>query len=269
MRAAGNIFTTAVLAVATAVLAVATAITLVAIGVSVFLTPAWVFAEQDRAAADAWTGWPPVEVHRITGEVLHDLVFGPPSFAQVDPTGVPVFDSREQGHLRDVRGVFGAAAGIALASLLVLVGTAAVAARRRHLAARVWRAVELGVRALAVTVVALGVVSLVAFDAAFQVFHELFFATGTYLFDPTRDRLVQLFPDAFWSDTTIALGVVLLVVATATAALAGRRLARARRLANDPGPNAARGPKVATGPDAGRDPKVGPEPAAPSLRTGR
>ena len=216
-------------------MAVATAVVLVAIGVAPFLSPAWVFAEQDRAHADAWTGWPPAEVHRVTGEVLHDLVLGPPAFAQLDPTGAPVFDAREQGHLRDVRSVFGVAAALALAALLVLLGAAVVGARRPRAAELAWHAVLLGSRALAVAVVGLGLVAVVAFDAAFEVFHRLFFAQGTYTFDPLTERLVQLFPDAFWSETSIALGAVLLILAIGTATLAGRRVAAARRRADRAG----------------------------------
>ena len=37
-------------------------------------------------------------------------------------------------------------------------------------------------------------------------FHRIFFAGGTYLFDPRTERLVQLFPDQFWSETSIVLG---------------------------------------------------------------
>jgi integral membrane protein (TIGR01906 family) len=76
--------------------------------------------------------------------------------------------------------------------------------------------------ALAVGVVVLGVVSFVAFDALFEAFHRIFFAGGTYLFDPRTERLVQLFPEAFWSETSIVLGVVLVGLARIVAVV-GRR----------------------------------------------
>jgi uncharacterized membrane protein len=72
-------------------------------------------------------------------------------------------------------------------------------------------------------VVVAGVAVLVAFDALFEVFHRLFFAGGSYTFDPGTERLVQLFPFAFWSETTMAVGVVILVLCAVAAALAGRR----------------------------------------------
>jgi uncharacterized membrane protein len=65
----------------------------------------------------------------------------------------------------------------------------------------------------------------VAFDLAFEVFHRLFFAGGTYGFDPRTDRLVQLFPDQFWYETSIALGIVILVLALGLRLVAVRRAA--------------------------------------------
>ncbi len=204
------------------VVAIATAIVLIALAVIVFLNPIWVSFEQDRARADAWTGWPPAEVHRITGEILHDLVIGPPAFAQLDPNGGPVFDAREQSHMRDVRTVFGLAAAVAAIALVVLVVVAVL--ERRRAPARVWRGVRVGARGLAIGVVIAGALALVAFDALFELFHRLFFGSGTYTFDPANERLVQLFPDAFWSDTTIVLGLLLLALAALTSYAAGRRL---------------------------------------------
>ena len=62
-----------------------------------------------------------------------------------------------------------------------------------------------------------GVVSFVAFDALFETFHRLFFAGGSYTFDPATDRLVQLFPFQFWQETAIAVGAVCIVVAAIVA----------------------------------------------------
>ncbi|HXG25791.1 MAG TPA: DUF1461 domain-containing protein, partial [Candidatus Binatia bacterium] len=61
-----------------------------------------------------------------------------------------------------------------------------------------------------------GAFAIIAFDAAFELFHQLFFTRGTYTFDPRTDKLVQLFPYEFWSETAIAVGAVILVVSAAT-----------------------------------------------------
>ncbi len=63
------------------------------------------------------------------------------------------------------------------------------------------------------------------FDTAFELFHELFFPPGSYLFDPATDRLVQLFPESFWVETTIGVGVVIVVLSAGLAWWGGRRAA--------------------------------------------
>ena len=65
-----------------------------------------------------------------------------------------------------------------------------------------------GAIGLTIGVVVVGVVGLVAFDRLFELFHEVFFPAGSYLFDPATDRLVQLFPFQFWEETAMVVGIV-------------------------------------------------------------
>jgi integral membrane protein (TIGR01906 family) len=125
--------------------------------------------------------------------------------------------------MADVRAVFGGFALVALVAVLALIASW-IAAGRRDGGRRVfWRAVDRGARVLGVAVVLVGVVALVAFDFLFEIFHRLFFASGTYTFDPRSERLVQLFPFGFWFDTAIAVGALILALAVVTAVLARRR----------------------------------------------
>lgn len=204
------------------VVAASTIIVLVAFGIAPFFSPPWIYPGQDRAQAEAWTGWPSQTVHDVTGSVLHDLLIGPPTFAQA-VAGQPVFDEAEASHLRDVRRVVLAFGAVALAAAVILLAAWALMRPRGAF----WRAVEAGTKVLAVGVVALGIFAVVAFDTAFEIFHRLFFAPGTYSFDPATERLVQLFPDAFWSQTSIAIGIWLIVIAVVVWRFAA---GRARRL---------------------------------------
>jgi integral membrane protein (TIGR01906 family) len=187
--------------------AISTLLVIVAVAIAIFLNPLWVGFEQDRTGAAGLTGFTSGQVHEVTGGILHDLVIGPPAFQQV-VDGTAVLNERERSHMADVRGVFIAFGGLALLGALVLVN-ARIASRGAS-----WfrRSVEAGAVILVVLVVNAGVVVAVAFDQAFEVFHRLFFAGGTYSFDPRTDRLVQLFPDAFWTETSIAVGVAILAI---------------------------------------------------------
>ena len=201
-------------------IAIATALVIVTVTLPLFLNPIWVAFEQGRAQATAWTGFSEPQLRVATDSILADLVFGPPAF-DVEVDGAPVLTDRERAHMRDVRGVF---VGFFAAALVGLIGASLIAARRRgdqrH---ATWRAVRTGAIALAVALVIGGAVSFVAFDALFEVFHRLFFAGGSYTFDPSSERLVQLFPFRFWQETAIAVGAVCIALAAAVAVVASRR----------------------------------------------
>ena len=77
--------------------------------------------------------------------------------------------------------------------------------------------------------IAAGGAAVLAFDLLFEVFHRLFFAGGSYTFDPLTERLVQLFPFQFWQESAMAVGVVAIVVAAIVAVIAHRRLERSLR----------------------------------------
>jgi integral membrane protein (TIGR01906 family) len=198
----------------------ATAIAIIAVAILPFLTPQWVAFEQGRAQATAWTGYTTDELRSATDSILSDLVFGPPAFdAQID--GQPVLNERERTHMRDVRTVFMGLYVLAAISVCVL-----LLATRRSDRAGTWRAVRRGALSLIVGVVIVGAVAVVAFDTLFEWFHEIFFPAGSYLFDPATDRLVQLFPFQFWDDTSMVVGLVIIVLAVVVAGLAGRRAGR-------------------------------------------
>lgn len=202
---------------------IATATVLVLLGASIapFLLPAVVRLEQDRTGVAALTGFSAPQLDAVTGALLADLVLWRGDF-DVTVDGAPVLSERERAHMRDVRGVFAGLWLLVGASMVVLV----VAFRRaRGTEARfaTWRAVSGGAKALAISIAVIGAFAVFAFDAAFEVFHRLFFSSGSYTFDPRTDRLVQLFPSAFWSEIAIAVGVAVLGAAILTAWLAGRR----------------------------------------------
>ena len=94
-----------------------------------------------------------------------------------------------------------------------------------------WRDAAVPAVLLALGVVVLSVVALVAFDALFETFHRLFFAGGSYTFDPSTERLVQLFPFKFWQETAMAVGALIVVLSTALWWIAGKRERAASRRA--------------------------------------
>ena len=204
---------------------VAAATALVILGASIlpFMTPEWIRWEQDRSGVGGLTGFTSAELDQVTRVLVGDLVRWRGDFEVIVDDSF-VLNDRERAHMRDVRWVFAGFGALVLVSIVVL----ALGFRRPldgEVRGAAWRAVQHGARGLAVALAIVGAFAVFAFDAAFEVFHRLFFSSGTYTFDPRTDRLVQLFPQQFWSDTAIAVGAVAIASSLLVAWLASRRAA--------------------------------------------
>jgi integral membrane protein (TIGR01906 family) len=211
-------------------LGTATALVILGVSIAPFLTPQYVRFEQDRTNVGQLTGYSAGELDHIAGQILGDLVLWRGDFhvqAGAGPRLGEVLTDGERSHMLDVRNVFTAFWAFVAAGILTLVvgfrRTRAPGAQPAAWRAAAWRGVRNGALGLALAIAVVGVFAVFAFDAAFEVFHRLFFGAGTYSFDPATSKLVQLFPDAFWSQTAIIVGVVILSVALLTAWQAGRR----------------------------------------------
>jgi integral membrane protein (TIGR01906 family) len=216
--------------IGTVAVAIATPFVIVAAAVLLFLNPVWVGFDQNRSGVAALTGYSETQVHQVTGSILSDLVFGPPRF-DVAVNGTAVLDERERTHMADVRNLLLELGGLALIAALVMV-IAGIGSRG---AAWFWRGFRYGARLTIVGVSAVGLAFVILFDQAFALFHEIFFAAGTYSFNTQQEKLVQLFPDQFWSETSagIAAGVLILALIAlyVTGRLATRRTAPDNQLA--------------------------------------
>ena len=199
---------------------VATILVILGVAITLFFNPLWIGFEQERSGVPEITGYTPDQVRAVTGSILADLFLGPPAFdATVD--GQPVLDAAERSHMVDVRNVVLPALttfGVAIAALAVLLAT-----NRRRV--WFWGAVAIGSGALTVVGIVVGLAVLFFFDAAFLLFHFVFFPQGNFSFDPRTQRLTQLFPDQFWTETSIAIAISALAIAAAVTLVARRRAA--------------------------------------------
>jgi integral membrane protein (TIGR01906 family) len=197
-----------------------TVLAIIALAVLPLLTPWFIHPALDAAGSAERLGWSPAEVHALSDRSVEELVLGPGSFDIAGPDGAPFYDPDERGHLADARvllGLFLLAGGIGI----VVIG--AVLGRRRPRAAT-WRVVSRAGLTAAIVVAIIGLISLVAFDSLFTLFHQLFFPGGNWAFDPSTQRLVQLYPFRFWQIASAALGTLVFLLGIG-AWLLGRRAA--------------------------------------------
>jgi integral membrane protein (TIGR01906 family) len=126
-----------------------------------------------------------------------------------------LFNEREVGHLKDVKGLFQLVYKGLMGSgayAVVYVGVSLLWWRDKRLFTGLFGG---GVLTLALGV-ALGLTIVLDFDQFFLEFHLLSFANDLWMLDPTKDYLIMLFPQGFWYDASafcaLCMGVLALVL---------------------------------------------------------
>jgi integral membrane protein (TIGR01906 family) len=187
-----------------ALLPAAAAVAVLGVALVLLLSPLYMHAALDLTGAPGYVGLSSSETHAVSDQTVGELLFGPATFAFAGPDGRPFYDSAEAGHMRDVRTVVFVFLGIAVLSG----GLLAASVLRGWREPAVWRAVARGGISLAIGLLAIGAFAWVAFDVAFELFHALLFPGGNWAFDPSAQRLVQLYPLQFWQLSAAALGAI-------------------------------------------------------------
>jgi len=201
------------------VVPLATMLSIGAVSLLLLFTPVYLHAALDSSDSAGWLGMTPATVHDYSDRTVADLVWGPATFDFAAPDGTSFYSADERGHMRDVRTVLYGFLAVAAIGALAMIATGALRRGDRAF----YRAVQRAGAILVVATVVVGVFAAVAFDAVFELFHRLLFPGGNFTFDPGTQRLVQLYPYAFWELTGAALGILLLV-GGAGAWFVGRRM---------------------------------------------
>jgi integral membrane protein (TIGR01906 family) len=183
------------------------------------------------------TGIPRDELLRASGE-LRDYFNSDddePIFVRVQKAGAPIslFNRRETAHLQDVRTLFQASFRVQEAAVifaLAYVVTVFLWAREGSLRALATQIVISGLLSLAVIGV-VGAVAVAGFDQAFDWFHRIAFDNDLWKLDSTRDHLIQMFPEDFWRDVSLWVGIGTLVELMALAVVAAGYLGLTRQSA--------------------------------------
>jgi integral membrane protein (TIGR01906 family) len=183
----------------------------------------------DRYDAEARTGIDRDELSRA-GRELREYFNNDEETVSIrvieDGREVSLFNDRETAHLRDVKDLFQLTfrvQEVTLVIVLVYVAGVFVWARERPLRslARQTLAASLLVGAV---IVALAIVAVTGFDRAFEEFHVISFNNDLWKLDPRTDHLIQMFPEDFWFDATMFVGLLTLVEAGLLALVAGAYL---------------------------------------------
>ena len=196
---------------------VGTAIAIVGVAAAILLLPPMMNIGLEIGGSAAILDVPREIAQRASELSVQELLIGPGSFTfAATPGGPPFYGPAEASHMQNVRvvvyGFFG----------LTLAGAIAVALSTRGMSRpEALRAVRLGATGLVLVFAVVGVGLIVAFDALFTLFHRVVFPGGGWVFDPTTQRIVQLYPTPFWefaagtlAGLSVAVGLLIIAVTT-------------------------------------------------------
>jgi len=192
-------------------------------------------AEFARYRVDVVTGLSDTELRRVADAFITYFQSEPQELRVSVDTGsglTPLFNDREVQHMVDVQRLIQGIFRLRTVGLVLFVlGAVAMILTGPRAAARpFFRATAIGGAASALLIGALAVTAAFDFDQLFMQFHFMSFSNDLWLLDPRRDRLIQLFPEGFFYDfamriglQTVGLGLATLIASLGMLFTLGRR----------------------------------------------
>ena len=154
-------------------------------------------------------------------------------FVRVEKDGAPIrlFTDRETIHLRDVKALMTKSFRVQEASVIfVLAYVVAVFIWARESSLRVLaKQLLLSVLLSLAIIGGVGAFAFTGFHESFDQFHRIVFDNDFWQLDPSRDRLIQMFPEPFWEKTILWGGFAVLAQLGALALLSAAYLGLTRR----------------------------------------
>ncbi|MDE2777343.1 MAG: DUF1461 domain-containing protein [Chloroflexota bacterium] len=139
-----------------------------------------------------------------------------------------LFSRRELQHMLDVKQATAVAFALGASFALAACGIAAASRFNDGLRSDIVVGIGRGCKLTLLSVAALSVFSLGAWDQAFDSFHQLLFAEGTWRF-PFSDSLIRLYPEQLFLDASLAIAVFASLCAATLLWLLSRWPGRNRR----------------------------------------
>lgn len=118
----------------------------------------------------------------------------------------PLFSERELRHMADVKRTTTPAFSLAVVSAVAGACTAFASRQNAGLRSDIAIGLQRGSKLTLLFIAILAVLSLTAWDRAFDAFHEVFFAAGTWRF-PFSDSLIRLYPEQLFIDAALLIAI--------------------------------------------------------------
>ena len=188
----------------------------------------------DKYDVEARAGFTRDEISRVGQELRRYFNSNEETISVLVEEGgqeVSFFNARETAHLRDVKDLFQITFRVqelGIAFVFTYVVGVFIWAREGSLRRLATQVLASSLVAIAV-ILALGAVALLGFDRAFEQFHFIAFSNDLWRLDPRTDHLIQMFPEDFWFDVSMLVGLLTLAEAAVLALASGLYLGLTRR----------------------------------------
>lgn len=189
------------------------------------------YAVRDYGAERA-SGIPESELIRANTQIRNYVANSdaPPLAPQVENNAgqkVSLFTAKEISHMADVRSLVQLMFTVQMITMAMVLTLAVVMIMLWP--ARVLAAATLFGGLLMTSVLAMaGALAMTGFDGAWSQFHQVAFTNDLWQLNPLTDHLIQMYPEAFWQDVSMAIGMLLLVQALGLSALSASYLVLTR-----------------------------------------
>ncbi len=122
-------------------------------------------------------------------------------------TPVDLFNQREIDHLKDVKGIIQFFYLIQWITLICVIGYLSIGFYKQRSAflQQMVKGLLYGGSGTLALLAFVGLWALIDFDSLFLRFHLTSFSNDLWILDPSRDHLIMMFPEGFFSDTAILL----------------------------------------------------------------
>ena len=124
-----------------------------------------------------------------------------------------IYSEKEISHMRDVKTLIKGLYVLSTISLTLILTTIiwGIAIKKSRFIAVLLKLLSSSAKYILITAIILGIVSILAFEQVFLIFHEISFANDLWMLDPSKDYLIMMFPQTFFLEATLLIGLFTLI----------------------------------------------------------
>ena len=122
-------------------------------------------------------------------------------------TDCPMYNQEALSHMVDVKVVTQTTFSLAALLTLITLGIIGIGYRYQQYRFSIQRGLTYGSVLTISLIITIATLAVTAWDFFFDTFHELFFEAGTWRF-AFSDTLIRLYPEKFWFDASISVGIL-------------------------------------------------------------